>query len=508
MAVQGKSTGLTVGLIIAVVIALIATVAAFLFYRNYTQNETRYQTIQTEKDNVQRVNETLRAERDAIKTSLGITASDTGLQDEGAGTVLGEAKAKIAALNTGQGETNIVSVAENLSALLEQERIKTGSQALDIAELRRQINALESKYSQEAQQYNAARMNALADKNDVQTSADERVQAEQARRQEIEDQLAATKAELEETKEQMANQTDALNEQITEYRLTNTRLIRKLAEIETRSFTSPDGKIVNLQRSTDTVYLNIGSAQNLRPGVTFSVYDKDLVGPTGGDASALKGSIEVLSVDEQISEARITEVTTLEPLSVGDLIFSPAWSPGRKSTFAFVGMIDLDGDGNTAGERDRLRRILNDAGAEISVYVDDEGNWVDGDGDPDTNQPLDVNTEMLVLGTIPDPSEVSDPARKAAYTRMRLAREEIRSQAERNGIAVKTLKTFLDTMGVSTTRRRFVPGDDPDFNLRGDRNRQIDPDPGSGTSGLFSPNRGRLGSEIDPQPSTRFNPQR
>ncbi|QDT17411.1 hypothetical protein [Alienimonas californiensis] len=508
MAAQGKSTGLQVGLIIAVVVALIASVAAFIIYRQDSQNQVRYATIEQEKENVQRVNETLRNEIAAIKQTLGTTASEAGLADRAAGTVLGDLDARIANYNTDQNEQTLFQVVENLDALLEAERSRSGQYALTNAAQRQEINGLNSKYSRESQQYMEARNVAVADRGDVQAATDERIRAEQARRQEIEDTLASTKAELEEVKEQLANREAELEDQIAELAETNRRLNRDLAMQETRSFTTADGKIVNLQRSTDTVYLNLGSRQNLRPGVTFSVYDKEQVGPTGGDISALKGSIEVLSVGEQISEARITEVTTLEPLSVGDPIFSPAWSPGRKSLFAFVGMIDLDGDGNTTGERDRLRRILNDAGAEISVYVDDDGNWVDGDGDPNVNKPLDVNTEMLVLGNIPDPSEVSDPARKAAFSKMREHLTEIRGQAERNGIVVKNLKTFLDTMGVQSTRRRFVPGQDPNFNNRGDRDRQVDPNPSSPVSGLFDPNRGRRGSEIDPQPSSRFNPQR
>ena len=510
MAAQGKSTGLQVGLIIAVVVALIATVAAFIIYRQDGQNQVRYLQIEQEKSSVQTVNETLRRELEAIKGKAGSNASDSGINDPVPGTVLGELQAKIDALNTNQGETNLVQVAENLDTLLTAERKKAAEQSLVEAGLRQQINALNSKYAKESQQFADARTAAVTDRGKVQMDADERVQQEQTRRQQIEDQLASVKAELEEVKEQGANREATLQDQIQELVATNKRLLRQLQAQETESFPTPDGEIVNLQRSTDTVYLNIGARQNLRPGVTFSVYDKDKVGANGGDISAKKGSIEVVSVKDTISEARITEVVTLEPLSVGDKIFSQAWSPGRRSKFAFVGMIDLDGDGNYTGERSRLRRILDDNNAEISVYIDDDGNWVDGDADAAVDQPLDVDTEMLVLGYIPDPSDVTDPARKAAFTKMRQHLVEIRSQAERNGIDVKNLKTFLDLIGHTSSRRRFVPGDDPDFNLRGDRQRQVDPNPSSPVSDLFSPNRGRRGSEIDPQPggNNRFgNPR-
>jgi len=508
MAASGKSTGLQVGLIIAVLVAIIAMVAAFIIYRQDSQNQTRLRTIETEKNNVQSVAERRRNELLAIQGLAGFTANEIGLDNPVAGTVLGDLQAEIDQYKT-QGEITLLQVVENLDAQLKSERETSSSQAVTLADLRRQINALESQYAAETRQYADASTDAQTDLATVQAETDERVQAEQARRQAVEDDLAATKAVLEEEKERRANQVADLNDQIEDYQITNKRLLRELEEQVTKSFTTADGEIVNLQRSQDIVYLNIGARENLKPGVTFSVYDKNKVGVTGGDISAVKGSIEVISVGRQISEARITEVVTLEPLSVGDPIFSPAWSPGRKSKFAFVGEIDLDGDGNITGERERLRRILDDANAEISVYIDDDGNWVDGDGDPQTNQQLDVDTEMLVLGNIPDPSEVTDPARKAAYTQMRTYRNEIRSQAERNGIPVKNLKTFLDTMGVTANRKRFAPGEQMEYRGQNERGRTVDPNPASPVSGLYSPNRGRRGSKIDPQPGgNRFgNPR-
>ncbi|MEM9701693.1 MAG: hypothetical protein AAF907_04550, partial [Planctomycetota bacterium] len=317
MAAQGKSTGLTVGLIIAVVVALIAMVAAFLFYRQNSQERLSYQTGQNEKESVKVQNETLRQELEAVKAVLGITVSEVGLGDEADGTVLGDAKAKIDARKTNQGETNFVQVVDNLDEQLTAEKVKAGQQAIEIANLRNQLAAVEGKYNKVAQQDADAKRAAVADRADVQSQADERVRSEQERRQEIEDQLAATKAELEETKEQAANRIAALTEENEDYRVTNQRLTLELAAITQKTFGKPDGKIVNVQRGTDTVYLNLGSADELRPGVTFSVYDKDTVGPNGGDAGDVKGSIEVLSVDENVSEARITEVITLEPLSIG-----------------------------------------------------------------------------------------------------------------------------------------------------------------------------------------------
>ena len=506
MAAQGKSTGLQIGLILAVAVAVVAVVAAFIIYKNDAANQAKLVALADQKESTQAANQKLREELEAVKQTVGVTASKVGLNDAVAGTVLGELGSKIERLGP-EKETTLVQVAENLAASLAAQERAVEERIRDITALEKKLNDREGQYDREKQEFRDQTTAAVNDRADVQTATEERVRAEEARRQELEDQLAATRAELEEERERLGNQIVALKDESDNYRNINSQLRAKLEGFETGRFTTPDAKIVSTQRTTGMVYLDIGARQKLRPGVTFSVYDKDKVGPSGGDAAALKGSIEVVSVGDRISEARVTEVTTQEPLSTGDPVFSPAWSPGRSSKFAFVGMIDLDGDGSTAGERDRLRRILDDAGAEISVYVDDDGEWVDGDGDPTVNQPIDLETEMVVHATIPDPSEVTDPARKAAFTKMRQARGELREQALQMGIPFKPLKTFLDSIGYVETRRRFAPGDDSDFNARNDGSRAADPNPGQQTSGLYDQNRGRRGSQPDPQPSTRFNPR-
>ena len=503
MAAQGKNTGLQVGLIIAVVVALIAMVAAFIIYRNDSQQQTRYNTIEREKNNVQTANEAVRSELEAVKQLVGETAAEVGLGETRQGTVLGNLTAKIETLNTGVGETNLLQVTENLATQLRAEELKAKEQALVIQALNAEKNALEARYDEKARQFAEQAKTATDDRADVQSAAEEQAEGLRAAKQEVEDQLAAVKAELEEEKERLGNRIAALEDERDQLLTVNERLTRELQGLEKGIFTTPDARIVRLERSTGNVYLDIGEDQNLRPGVTFTVYDKDKVGPSGGDNSAKKGSVEVTSVGRYTSEARILEISGDEPFSKGDPVFSPAWSAGRTSKFAFVGMIDLDGDGQTAGERDRLRRVLADAGAEFSVYIDDDGNWVDGDGDPQTNRPIDAETRMLVLAPIPDPTSVADPARQKAYNQMREYKTQLLDQARLNGVPFKSLNEFLESIGYVPQRRRYLPGEDADFNLRRRGGRQPDPNPGNQTSRLYDPDRDR-GSKNDAMPSNRF----
>ena len=506
MAAQGKNTGLQVGLIIAVVVALVASVAAFLLYRTDQQNEARYADAQREKSNVQTAAESARQDVSLLKSAVGVQAGDVGQPtDADNATVLGTVNSKIRVLTDGTGADSLLSAAETLKAQLDSSRTKEGAQALEIARLQREINALERRYDEKATQFSDAATRANEDLAGVQAVVDERVNTEVGQRRAAEDALAALRAEFEEAKERFNNQLRELQDENQDLIRTNTRLVQAKEAQDTQRFTSADGTVVNVEPRTETIYVNLGRSDQLRPGITFSVYDKDKVGPGGGDSAAYKGAIEILSVGARNSEARILESDYRDPISPGDPIFSPIWSRGRAGQYAFVGLVDLDGDGNTTGERERLRRVLADANAEFSVYIDDEGNWVDGDGDPSVDQSLDARTEMLVIADIPDPSVVTDPKQKVYFNKMREQKVELESQARRNGIPVRNLRVFLDSIGYQEQRRRFAPGDDASFNrVRGGTRTSVDPNPGNTASGLYSEDAKRRGRTEQRLPTDRF----
>ena len=73
-------------------------------------------------------------------------------------------------------------------------------------------------------------------------------------------------------------------------------------------FDQPKGKIVSLDRRGTIAYVNIGSAQNVRPqqNLTFSVFAPGLPGHPNKD---YKGSIEIIDViSPQVSKAKILQV--------------------------------------------------------------------------------------------------------------------------------------------------------------------------------------------------------
>lgn len=145
-----------------------------------------------------------------------------------------------------------------------------------------------------------------------------------------------------------------------------------------------DGKIIRSGISSDEVYVNLGTKDRVKVGLTFAVYDPRLGVGSGVDGRG-KGAIEIMDVGENESLARIVRGDRTAAMLPGDTIANPVYSrdKNRKYRFVIAGDFDLDGDGvATSAERDRVIRMIESWGGQI-------------------DSKLDTQTDFVVLGTEP-----------------------------------------------------------------------------------------------------------
>jgi hypothetical protein len=133
----------------------------------------------------------------------------------------------------------------------------------------------------------------------------------------------------------------------------------------------PDGYVTYVDYERGEVLINITRRQGARPQMKMSIFDSRSPGiPT----EKPKGSIEITSVGDQFSTARIIKTNrNIDPIRVGDIVYSAAWSPNIPMRFALVGKIDINRDGR--GDRQELRRMIEEAGGVIDFDLPppDEG---------------------------------------------------------------------------------------------------------------------------------------
>lgn len=211
-----------------------------------------------------------------------------------------------------------------------------------------------------------------------------------------------------------------------------------------------DGRIIRIP-SKDIVYINIGSAESVTPGLTFEVYDKaDGVPPIGDpseeQASLPKGkaSIEVLRVGNGSSECRITRVTPGTQLSEGDLVANLVYDPNIKYNFVVYGDFDMDRNGvATPQDAEIIKRLVTQWGGKLVDQVN-------------------VDTDFVVLGKEPvlpvfTAEELQDPfnAKKLADAQAALAAyQAVRTNAQNLHVPIVNQNRFLYLIGYYNQARR------------------------------------------------------
>ncbi|MBM4112643.1 MAG: hypothetical protein FJ253_04605 [Phycisphaerae bacterium] len=216
---------------------------------------------------------------------------------------------------------------------------------------------------------------------------------------------------------ELQSQIDALNAERDLLRTRNVEMSRKLGLFELKApnpATLVDGRVIDVNAADGTVFLNLGRADRVQPGMTFEVYETPesiQVDDRTGAPVRGKGSIQVVRVSDNTSTARITRGTAARPVVKDDLIVNAVYQPGMKYRFLVFGKFDVDQDGRpTEDEADYIRSRVREWGGEVN-----DGNSLTGDLD------------FLILGQQPPPVPPlptdATSAQYSAYMEARTARE-------------------------------------------------------------------------------------
>lgn len=125
------------------------------------------------------------------------------------------------------------------------------------------------------------------------------------------------------------------------------------------------------------VHIDLGREDNVRLGMSFSVYSAEERIPADGRG---KAHIEVVSVDRRTAECRVTTPPSpdnpiLEGDSIGNIVLSRDRS--KKQRFCIVGQFDIDFDG-TADVRgpEAIAALVKRYGGEVVDHVDATTDYV------------------------------------------------------------------------------------------------------------------------------------
>jgi hypothetical protein len=468
--------GYQIALVIFVMLTVLLSITTFMFFKKYREEQQKYGEVVEQRETVTKDKDALDNRLAQVLPLLGFTkeetldainkmvADDRKALEPYKTLIKGEAAAA-APQDEGFGDEAAPEATEISNPLQYRDIVKALKLELDIrsaamvaltADKQKLEQAVAANRVEDKAKIDAATAGQVA----AQTELDSEKQKMTAGRAEKETQVA-TLTEALNKKDEDSKKLDAeLNDKIKQLTDANTARGRQMAEMRDtiesqrpKNFETPDGRVTYVLAAERLVYINLGSADNLRPQVTFSVYNQDSAKLVESES---KAQLEVTQISGPHSAvARVLSDSRKDPILPGDVIFSPAFHPGSKVHFAIVGITDIDKDGDS--DRQKIRDLIATNGGVIDIEVDDDGKLLG------TAKPLDVNsgTQYLVQGSPPTDNKVLDQ-----YSR-------IIGNAKTTGTSIISVQQFLNMMGYKSDERTvgLGKGADPrDFLPQGGSN--------------------------------------
>ncbi|MEO6437219.1 MAG: hypothetical protein ABIP55_15870 [Tepidisphaeraceae bacterium] len=395
----------------------------------------------------------------AMKERDGLATLIAGPGDQENPRNAGEAALKKAA-DAGKAAGLTVPMTDNLALALSTLSDGLTSKLKENQDLRGQLESSTKENAAQAQQFEQQR-------TEMNTTV-EAIRAEQAKTQaafaeyqknkdgsvgQIEQSMAAERKTATDAQNAAAVQAAELQRQLKDAQTQITTLQSKFADKRVNTIDPivrhADGKILRIP-AKDVVYINLGSAESVTPGLTFEVYDKIDGIPAAGDPTTDenlprgKASIEVVRVGAGSSECRVVRLTIGTQLTEGDLIANLVYDPNVKYNFVVYGDFDMDRNKvATAAEADVVRRLVTQWGGKLMEKVN-------------------VDTDFVVLGQEPVLPTFTREELQDAFNLKKLADaqaaleayDQVRNTARDLHIPIVNQNRFLYLIGYYEQARR------------------------------------------------------
>ncbi|MBS0208168.1 MAG: hypothetical protein JSS27_04365 [Planctomycetes bacterium] len=418
---SGENQGLQIAIIILFIVVICLAVGTFMFFNQNTTNYARYKA---EQDKVTEGDKSFRAELAKVTKLMQFIGLPEDADIDKAQATFVEDKGKYFSALPEESQVYRKAIEALAATTLKLQDEKNTAQA-KITELEAVNDATRKATEEQVKTANEARMKAEMDLATEKAKFMEAQKNADGEMKKLADQLAKAQqdgaAELDK-----ANKTvEALTKQIatTDGKVkVQSDKIRDL--LGNRDIELDDGEIRVVDARTNTVWINVGSADALRTQITFDVHSPDAA---ASDVAARKGAIEVTKImGEHLAEARITDQKPHTFLLPGDKIYTSLWDPGRPEHFAIVGRIDFDGDGSD--DREKLKNIIALSGGVIDAEVDNDGK---------TTGKITSDTRYIIEGPIAE--------------RARTQIEKLTKEGETMGAVRVGVDRFLDSIGYRAT---------------------------------------------------------
>ena len=486
----GKPQNLLVPLIVSVVVTVAAGVTAFIFYQQWTKAETELASAKDARTKADTAKATADANLKILKEKIGYPDAEFGTAQDAPGSsqsLMSKVAEELTKYNDPKDPPSL-SFKDELGRLA-QKNDNTAKELANMAAAKKTLeldfqakqNTTTTQINEHDQKMQDAEKSRLDNQTEVERSLAERDRQILTNREQA-NQKAQEKQQIqnEYTKYKERNDIDKnkLAQAVTEYK-------ESLQKIQSSG--SPVGSVVTVDNLNNEVYIDRGEADLLTLQTTMSIWSADKKGTLHwrdknekikSDAkkeyeesdkkNALeprleggpKAYIEIVAVlGPHQAKGRITMEQTLNPITPGDLLFSPIWAPGQKKHFALAGRFDMTG--KDTDDRVLLINLIKRQGGVIDCWVDNEGIIQPPEGN------IEVGTHYLVIGKMPGEGETDREGKvegegtqkeKENATKIRQSKDKLELTAKSLGVEIIDQYKLYDFMGYKPHSNKYEPG--------------------------------------------------
>ncbi len=194
--------------------------------------------------------------------------------------------------------------------------------------------------------------------------------------------------------------------------------------------TSADGRIMRAIPGSNVVYINLGAADRIKPGMGFEIFapGRDARGDLRG-----KASVEVVTAMEETAECRVTRTTPNQPIVEGDIVVNLAYERNRQPKFVVRGDFDLDYDGSTDYNGvEQITALIRQWGGQVV-------------------ETLDESVDFLVVGLPPTGAGLGPDQKASAIVRDQAQQKEL-ERSQYRGEIERAQKMFVPVI----TQHQFL----------------------------------------------------
>jgi hypothetical protein len=330
-----------------------------------------------------------------------------------ANAVQGPGGAKFSADTLVDAVTNLTSQVQTLTDALKAAHTDRDAARAQAAKDSQTAHDAEARANAAVQSAQAALQEQLDGANDAVKKAQDEVTAA---KKTFEDEQHAASVALDSADKQVVDlngQVKTLNTSVDSLR---NRLAGRRIGVEDAVVRRTQGVIVSIPEPK-TVYIDLGKNDQIVPGMTFEVYDKDAplpklgVGTSDADMPVGVASIEVIKVLDHGSECHVNQVEPTQQIEAGDKLLNLIYDRNTKFNFYVFGDFDVRSTGHPApSDADIIKRLISQWGGNVESS-------------------LNETTDFVVIGAPPDvpvysPDDLKDPLNEQNLANAKRAAEE------------------------------------------------------------------------------------